>query len=78
MVKISLCPKNNDVENTHKIPPVTESTPWIYLPCIITIDGQKLTQKLNLVFYIPFNSQGHIGTGNQHCHLWETYRGGSL
>ena len=22
-------------------------------------------------FYVPFNSQGHIGTGPQHCHLWE-------
>ena len=24
-----------------------------------------------LVFYIPFNSQGHIGAGLQPCHLWQ-------
>ena len=23
-------------------------------------------------FYVPFNSQGHIGTRPQHCHLWGT------
>ena len=30
----------------------------------------KLRSKLG--FYIPFNSQGHIGTGPQHCHLWDS------
>ena len=31
-------------------------------------------------FYIPFNSQGHIWTGPQHWHLWESnpHRGDSL
>ena len=24
------------------------------------------------VFYVPFNSQGHIGTGPQNCHLWDS------
>ena len=23
-------------------------------------------------FYVPFNSQGHIGTGPQNCHLWDS------
>ena len=23
-------------------------------------------------FYVPFNSQGRIGKGPQHCHLWES------
>ena len=23
-------------------------------------------------FFVPFNSQGHIATGPQHCHLWES------
>ena len=22
--------------------------------------------------YVPFNSQGHIGTGPQNCHLWDS------
>ena len=25
-----------------------------------------------LGFNVPFNSQGHIGTGPQHCHLWDS------
>ena len=31
-------------------------------------------------FYAPFNSQGHIGIGPLHYHLWEsnTHRGDSL
>ena len=32
--------------------------------------GDSLRSKLG--FYIPSNSQGHIGTGSQHCHLWES------
>ena len=27
--------------------------------------------KSKLGFYVPFNSQGHIGTGPQNCHLWD-------
>ena len=26
--------------------------------------------KSKLVFYVPFNSQGHIGTGPRLCQLW--------
>ena len=29
-------------------------------------------QRSKLGFYIPFNSQGHIGTGPQNCHLWDS------
>ena len=31
-------------------------------------------------FYVPFNSQGHIGKGPQHSHLWESnpHRGDSM
>ena len=29
-------------------------------------------QKSKLGFYVPFNSQGHIGTGPQNCHLWDS------
>ena len=29
-------------------------------------------QKKKLGFYVPFNSQGHIGTGPQNCHLWDS------
>ena len=25
-----------------------------------------------LGFYVPFNSQDHIGTGPQNCHLWDS------
>ena len=28
--------------------------------------------KSKLGFYVPFNSQGHIGTGPQNCHLWDS------
>ena len=28
--------------------------------------------KSKLGFNVPFNSQGHIGTGPQHCHLWDS------
>ena len=28
--------------------------------------------KSKLVIYVPFNSQGHIGTGPQNCHLWDS------
>ena len=30
------------------------------------------TLKSKLGFYVPFNSQGHIGTGPQNCHLWDS------
>ena len=30
------------------------------------------SQKSKLGFYVPFNSQGHIGTGPQNCHLWDS------
>ena len=29
-------------------------------------------RKSKLGFYVPFNSQGHIGTGPQNCHLWDS------
>ena len=29
-------------------------------------------QRSKLGFYVPFNSQGHIGTGPQNCHLWDS------
>ena len=28
--------------------------------------------KLKLGFYVPFNSQGHIGTSPRHFHLWDS------
>ena len=31
-----------------------------------------LGQRSKLGFYVPFNSQGHIGTGPQNCHLWDS------
>ena len=35
-----------------------------------TEDFSKSKSKLG--FNVPFNSQGHIGTGPQHCHLWDS------
>ena len=29
-------------------------------------------QRSKLGFFVPFDSQGHIGTGPQHCHLWDS------
>ena len=34
--------------------------------------GNEFMTKSKLGFNIPFNSQGHIGTGPQHCHLWDS------
>ena len=31
-----------------------------------------IKSKSKLGFYVPFNSQGHIGTGPQNCHLWDS------
>ena len=28
--------------------------------------------KSKLEFCVPFNSQGHVGTGPQHYHLWDS------
>ena len=33
---------------------------------------ESLRQRLSLQFHIRFNSQGHIETVPQHCHLWES------
>ena len=30
------------------------------------------TTKVKFGFIVPFNNQDHIGTGLQHCHLWES------
>ena len=30
------------------------------------------TSKSKLGLYVPFNSQSHIGTSPQHCHLWDS------
>ena len=35
-----------------------------------TLLWAKVGPKLG--FYVPFNSQGHIGTGPQNCHLWDS------
>ena len=34
--------------------------------------SKSLSSKSKLGFYVPFNSQGHIGTGPQNCHLWDS------
>ena len=34
--------------------------------------GVNFDQRSKLGFYVPFNSQGHIGTGPQNCHLWDS------
>ena len=31
-----------------------------------------ISQKSKLGFNVSFNSQGHIGTVPQHCHLWDS------
>ena len=37
-------------------------------PVLFSAKGQRS----KLGFYVPFNSQGHIGTGPQNCHLWDS------
>ena len=34
-------------------------------------DVAAFITKSKLVFYVLFNSQGHIVTGPRYCHLWE-------
>ena len=36
----------------------------------ISLEINESISKLRV--YIPFNIQGHIGTGLQHCHLWDS------
>ena len=38
--------------------------------CTTTIQGLFWSKIKVKVFFVPFNSQGHIGTDPQHCHLW--------
>ena len=39
---------------------------------LCTVTGLiKLSLMSKFKVYIPFNSQGRIRTGPQHCHLWE-------
>ena len=38
----------------------------------LVLGSELFPKKLNLVFYILFNSKGHIGTGHQHSHLYES------
>ena len=43
----------------------------------LSVSAKKLVppstkSKSKLGFYVPFNSQGHIGTGPQNCHLWDS------
>ena len=40
--------------------------------CSSFIIEYKMHQGTKLGFYVPFNSQGHIGTGPQNCHLWDS------
>ena len=43
-------------------------------PGKVEVRVDMLVQKSKLGFYVPFNSQGHIGTctGPQNCHLWDS------
>ena len=43
---------------------------WLDELCLVMIGLFGTKSKLG--FYIPFNSQGHIGTGPQNCHLWDS------
>ena len=44
--------------------------------CSLVLDIEEVTlllgQRSKLGFYVPFNSQGDIGTGPQNCHLWDS------
>ena len=61
--------------------PITRSTSFpLMFPQKIHSAEKLLSQRSKSGFYIQFNSQGHIVTGPQHCHLWEwkPHRGDSL
>ena len=38
----------------------------------VRVVHDRTGQRSKLGFYVPFNSQGHIGTGPQNCHLWDS------
>ena len=47
----------------------------MYVPVKFELDWSnrfRVSQRSKLRFYVPFNSQGHIGTGPQNCHLWDS------
>ena len=41
-----------------------ESQPWL------SYGKTKVDAKVGI--YVPFNSQGHIASGPEHCHLWDS------
>ena len=55
--KYSYCEENLDISQTSQT--------------LLQMDT-PLGQRSKLGFYVPFNSQGHIGTGPQNCHLWDS------
>ena len=47
----------------------------VFHTCILllgSVGKGKGEQRSKLGFYVPFNSQGHIGTGPENCHLWDS------
>ena len=50
----------------------TDGNNVVYFAANQTTTNQRAVQRSKLGFYVPFNSQGHIGTGRQNCHLWDS------
>ena len=44
--------------------------PFLATDCVTLTSVVVVLIKLG--FYVPSNSQGHIGTGSQHCNLWDS------
>ena len=50
--------------------PITKNLAYSYNNDRISLKSEGQRSKLG--FYVPFNSQSHIGTGPQNCHLWDS------
>ena len=68
--KFSWLPFCNSVQIFWKV--VSVNTRFFATCYFITLWKTDFLSHSKLGFYILFNSQGHIGTGPQHCHLWDS------
>ena len=68
MTFLSECGADKSISSDSNVP----THLWIHNDSMYVRFGGIRNTKSKLGFYVPFNSQGHIGTGPQNCHLWDS------
>ena len=66
---IDLNVRPSSVQNDGPLSNLVRLSFCLIQPCMHVLNTD---QRSTLQFYVLFNSQGHIGTDPQHCHLWES------